>query len=121
MKKDMRYYMALPYREIIEADPAGGYVGHIMELKGCITQAETKGELLVMLDDAKKCWLEAALEEGIDIPEPMKEENFSGRFNLRLPKSLHRDLAMSAKAEGVSLNQLAMCLIARGLRSPAVK
>lgn len=34
--------MRLPYREVIEADPAGGYVGHIPALRGCVTQAETK-------------------------------------------------------------------------------
>lgn len=42
MKKDLAYYMRLPYREVIEADPAGGYVGHIPALRGCVTQAETK-------------------------------------------------------------------------------
>lgn len=121
MKKDMAYYMALPYREVIEADPAGGYVGYVAEWKGCITQAETKAELLDALDDAKKCWLTAALEEGLNIPEPAREEDFSGRFNLRIPKSLHKRLAMSAKAEGVSLNQLAMCLLASGLHTTAAK
>ena len=91
MKRDIAYYMALPYREIIEADAAGGYVGYVAELKGCITQAETKAELLDLLEDAKRCWLEAALEEGLTIPKPQSEENFSGKFNLRLPKSLHRE------------------------------
>lgn len=119
MKKDMNYYMSLAYREIIEADPAGGFVGSIPDLKGCITQAETKAEIIDMLDDAKKVWIEAALEDGLDIPEPVRDEDFSGRFNLRLPKSLHKNLAMSAKAEGVSLNQMAMCLIASGLKVPA--
>lgn len=46
-----------------------------------------------------------------------EEEDFSGRFNLRLPKSLHRNLALTARAEGVSLNQLATALIAGGLKN----
>ena len=103
MKKDIAYYMGLPYREIIETDPHGGFVGHITELPGCITQAETKRDLLDQLDDAKLSWIEAALEDGVPIPEPLQEEDFSGRFNLRLPKSLHRNLALTARAEGVSL------------------
>lgn len=115
MNKDLSYYMNLPYREVIESDPAGGYVGHIPALRGCVTQAETRSEVLAMLDDAKACWLEAALAAGIDIPEPPRDEDFSGRFNLRLPKSLHRQLAQEAKREGVSLNQLALTFIARGL------
>uniref|UniRef100_UPI0028EEFD6B toxin-antitoxin system HicB family antitoxin n=1 Tax=Selenomonas noxia TaxID=135083 RepID=UPI0028EEFD6B len=59
--------------------------------------------------------------DGISIPEPAHEEDYSGRFNLRLPKSLHKDLALTAKMEGVSLNQLAMCLIAGGLKASGVK
>lgn len=121
MEKDIAYYMALPYREVMEPDANGGYVGYVAELKGCITQAETREELLAMLDDAKRCWLEAALEEGLVIPEPLQTENFSGKFKLRLPKSLHRELAMRAKAEGASLNQLAVCLLASGLKSFAVR
>ena len=77
MKKDIAYYMGLPYREIIETDPHGGFVGHIAELPGCITQAETKRDLLDQLDDAKLSWIEAALEDGVPIPEPLQEESAS--------------------------------------------
>ncbi len=119
MKKNLEYYVGLPYREVIEADPAGGYVGYIPELRGCITQGETKAEILEMLEDAKKAWISTALEDGMEIPEPLREEDFSGRFNLRIPKSLHKRLAMQAKAEGVSLNQLAMYLLASGLKTAA--
>ncbi len=119
MEKDLAYYMSLPYREVIEADPAGGYVGSIPELSGCITQGETKAEILEMLEDAKKAWISTALDDGMEIPEPLREEDFSGRFNLRIPKSLHKRLAMQAKAEGVSLNQLAMYLLASGLKTAA--
>ena len=121
MKKDLAYYMSLPYQEVIIAAKEGGYVGYVPELKGCVTQAETKTELVEMLEDAKKCWLEGALEDGFKIPEPVSGEDFSGRFNLRIPKSLHRSLAMSARREGVSLNQMAMCLIARGLGESGAK
>ena len=121
MKKDLAYYMSLPYQEVIQAAKEGGYVGYIPELKGCITQAETKAEIVEMLEDAKKCWIEGALEDGIDIPEPLAEDDFSGRFNLRIPKSLHHSLAISAKKEGVSLNQMAMYLIAGGLGASATK
>ena len=115
MEKDLNYYLSLPYREVIKTAKEGGYVGYIPELRGCVTQAETKTEIVEMLEDAKKCWLEAALEDGVDIPEPLQDEDFSGKFSLRIPKSLHRSLAISAKAEGVSLNQMAMFAIASGL------
>ncbi len=121
MKKDLAYYMSLPYQEVIITAKEGGYVGYIPDLKGCVTQAETKTELVEMLEDAKKCWLEGALEDGFKIPEPASEDDFSGSFNLRIPKSLHRSLAMLARKEGVSLNQMAVSLIARGLGISAPK
>lgn len=120
-EKDLDYYMYLPYQEHIVAAKEGGYVGYIPDLKGCITQDETRAEILDMLEAAKKCWLEAALAEGFDIPEPQNADEFSGKFNLRLPKSLHRALALSTKKDGVSLNQMAMYLIANGLRIPLSK
>ena len=116
--KTIDYYMTLPYQEVIVAAKDGGYVGYIPELKGCITQSDTKAGILDMLEDAKTSWLEAALEEGIDIPEPQNENKYSGRFNLRIPKSLHKTLALTAKREGVSLNQMAMFAIANGLNVP---
>ena len=115
MNKELDYYMSLPYQEVIVHSKEGGYVGYIPDLKGCITQAETRDEIITMLEDAKKSWLEAAISGGIKIPEPLSEIEFSGKFNLRIPKSLHKSLVMGARKEGVSVNQMAMCLIARGL------
>lgn len=114
MDKNIDYYMALPYQETIEADPAGGYVGYVKELKGCITQGETKLEVLEQLEDAKRCWLAVAMEEEMIIPEP-DDAAYSGKFNIRIPKSLHRRLAQKAQDEGVSLNQLATYLLSSGL------
>ena len=39
----------------------------------------------------------------------------SGRLVVRFPKSVHRDLAKRADAEGVSLNQLVLTYVSRGL------
>jgi antitoxin HicB len=41
----------------------------------------------------------------------VSDEKFSGKFVLRLPKSLHRKLARNAKKENVSLNQYAVLLL----------
>lgn len=43
---------------------------------------------------------------GDPIPEPITERRFSGKFNVRVPESLHRELALSAAEGGVSLNRL---------------
>lgn len=120
MKKELEYYLALPYRfEIIPAEE-GGYVGVVPELPGCITQGETLEETVHMINDAKQSWLETAIEEGVDIPEPepLASENYSGKYVVRVPKSLHRDLARKAKEENVSLNQLTAYLLASGVGRP---
>ncbi len=70
MKKDLKYYMSLPYKVEIFPSPEGGYAARVTDLPGCITCAETWGELLYMIEDAKKCWISTGLEYGDPIPEP---------------------------------------------------
>ena len=74
---------------------------------------ETEEEALKNALDAKKAWLEAALEENIEIPEPDSLEAYSGQFKLRLPRSLHRALAEHSQREGISMNQYCVYLLAK--------
>jgi hypothetical protein len=53
------------------------------------------------------------------LPEPPvgpQRHEYSGKFNVRLPKSLHAALASEAEAEGVSLNQLVVAKLALHLQ-----
>ena len=113
-EKNLDYYAKLPYDIVITSSPEGGYVATIPDLPGCITQGDTRLEVLEMIEDAKICWLEAALDMGQSIDEP-DFDKYNGRLNLRIPKSLHRKLAESAKREGVKINQLAIYLMASGI------
>ena len=113
-EKNLDYYAALPYDIVVTSSPEGGYVATIPDLPGCITQGDTRLEVLEMIEDAKLCWLEAALDMGQAIDEP-DFDKYNGRLNLRIPKSLHRKLAESAQREGVKLNQLAIYLMASGI------
>jgi len=113
-EKNLEYYAALPYDIKITPSPEGGYVATIPDLPGCITQGDTPLEVLEMIEDAKICWLEAALDLGESIDEP-DWDLYNGRLSLRIPKSLHRRLAERAKREGVKLNQLAIYLMANGI------
>ncbi len=114
VKKDLKYYAALPYEISVIPSAEGGYVATIPDLPGCITQGDTRLDVLEMIEDAKICWLEAALDMGQRINEP-DWDRYNGRLNLRIPKSLHRKLAENAEREGVNLNQMAIYLIAGGL------
>ena len=77
--KRINYYLALPYKYTLYPAEEGGYVIEIPDLPGCITQAETADEVLAMIEDAKRGWIEIALEQGIEIPETVKED-YSGKF-----------------------------------------
>lgn len=63
--------------------------------------------------DAKREWIRAALEEGIEIYEPDSLENYSGQFKLRIPRSLHRSLAEHSQREGISMNQYCVYLLSK--------
>lgn len=75
MKKDLEYYMSLPYKLVVVIDPdEGGYVMEYPELPGCLSCCEKREDVMWMAEDAKKCWLEAALEDLESIPEPKLEK-----------------------------------------------
>lgn len=112
--KTLNEYMHLPYRmEIVEDQEEGGFVVSYPELPGCITVGETIQSAVANALDAKRAWLEAAIEEGLPIREPDTLDNYSGQFKLRIPKSLHRSLTEHAKQEGISMNQYCVYLLTK--------
>ena len=112
--KTLIEYLKMPYRmELVEDPDEGGFVVSYPDLPGCITCGETVERAIASAQDAKKAWLEAALEEGIEIHEPDSLEEYSGQFKLRLPRSLHRSLAEHSQREGSSMNQYCVYLLAK--------
>ena len=112
--KTLDYYMKLPYRmEIIPDKDEGGYAIFFPELPGCLSCGETITAALLNAEDAKRAWLEAAMEEQLEIREPSEQTVYSGQFKLRLPKSLHRALAEQARREGISMNQYCIYLLSK--------
>ena len=112
--KTLNDYMAMSYRmEIVEDKDEGGFVVSYPDLPGCITCGETVEKAVANAADARREWIEAALEEGIKINEPDNLEGYSGQFKLRLPRSLHRLLAEHSKREGISMNQYCVYLLSR--------
>lgn len=112
--KTIEYYMALPYRMELVADiEEGGYVVSFPDLRGCISSGETVEQAVANANDAKQEWIAAALEDGYEIPEPTASDEYSGQFKLRIPKSLHRQLAEHSRREGISMNQYCLYLLSR--------
>jgi len=105
MNKKLDYYISLPYTIQLVPYGDGSYFAQIAELPGCMTEGDTLDETMWMIEDAKKEWISAGLELGHSIPEPETRE-FSGKFNVRVPKTVHKELVYKAIHEGVSLNTL---------------
>jgi len=116
IEAEARRLVSRPYRKVISGDSDVGFLIEVPDLSGCMTAGATVAEALDMLDEAMMLWIGAALEEGQAIPEPGgREQQYSGRLLVRMPKTLHRRLIERAEDEGVSANQLAVALLAKGL------
>ena len=114
-RKPLEYFLQLEYSLNIIADPEGGYVVEFPDLPGCLTQGDTLDEAVSMAEDARIGWIETEYNRNNgDIPMPSYPVEYSGKFNVRLPKSLHQALSESAEQDGVSLNQYVVMLLARG-------
>jgi antitoxin HicB len=103
---------------LLSEEDGGGYLIEFPDLPGCISDGETVEEAIENGRDAVQSWIHAANENNMTVPVPGQSQNlnhYSGKFVQRLPKSLHMKLSETAKAEGISINQLALSLIAEGL------
>ena len=62
LMKDLVYYLNLPFSIVVKRDvEEGGYFIQVLELEGCMTQAETEAEIFPMIKDAMRLWLESSL------------------------------------------------------------
>jgi len=121
MNKTIEYYMSLPYRiEVIKIpeEKGGGYMACLPQFgrMAAVGDGENVEQAVANLEESKKALFEDYIEEGIEIPEPEGDlEEYSGKFVLRVPRYLHRELSLEAKKNGASLNQYAASLLSVGV------
>src|SRR3990167_9501678 len=87
----------------LSEEEGGGFLIEFPDLPGCMSDGETVEEAVHNGMDAAQCWMQAAKKLGREIPKPSNIQRMSGRWVQRVPKSLHAQLVMRAKQEGVSL------------------
>lgn len=112
MRKKLQYSFSV--RPLSEHE-GGGYLIEFPDLPGCMSDGETIEEAIENGRDALRCWVQAMQDAGRAIPNPTSGTTYSGNWQMHVPKSLHRRLAERARAEGVSINTLAVTLIAEGM------
>ena len=115
--RDLRSLLSRRYPITLHPAEEGGYVAEIEDLPGCMAQGETVESATAAIEECRVAWIETALEDVLEIPPPRTDTAYSGRFLLRLPKSLHRRLAARARQDGVSLNTEAATLLAAALEA----
>lgn len=104
--RTLEEYLDLPYRVGITRDEATSeWVAHVEELAGCEARGLTLPEAAGAIRSAMQEWIREALAEEREVPEP-SQRTHSGRLLVRMPPTLHAELARVADDEGVSLNQL---------------
>jgi antitoxin HicB len=98
-------YLRLPYQIVLargEGEDAG-WTASVSELPGADAAGRTPEEASARVVDAMAAWIEKALADGRTVPAPWAA--LSGRLLVRMPRTLHADLARVASREQVSLNQ----------------
>ena len=115
MPKTAEQYLKSPYARILIPQEDHTFFAEILEFPGCFAQGTTPQEAFGNLEEAAKAWIESALDQGQEIPQPSTNEGFSGKLILRLPRSIHRRAARMAERDRTSLNQFLMAAIAERL------
>jgi len=111
MKKDIDYYMSLPYEVVVERTADGEYFATIPDLPGCMATEQTEAEARAGIEEARLSWLTATLENGVEIKEPPPKRRYSGRILLRTSPDIHRFLVDEATGYGLTLNAYLNILI----------
>ncbi len=75
MNKMLDHYLALPYTIEIIPDE-GAWFARIKELPGCMTEVDEWDAILPAIEDAKRLWIEVALDRGRPVPEPVSLSRF---------------------------------------------
>lgn len=73
-KKDVNYYLNLPWTYTVETTPESGqrlYIVHVNELRGVATDAPTLEEAMVLIKEAMEAAFELYFKHGDEIPEPV--------------------------------------------------
>ena len=91
--------------EIFWSDEDDCYVAKVPELPGCGTDGTTYEEAARNAQEAILSYIGALAKEGKPAPVPFADKKFSGSIPLRVDPVVHRNLAIKARLEGMSLNK----------------
>ena len=107
--------------EVFWSDEDECYIAIAPDLPGCSAAGDSEEEALKEIRTAMSLWLDTAkkMKRKLPKPSPPVDTSYSGKFLMRVPKTLHANLSRSAKQQGVSLNQYVLYMLAEKSAKPA--
>jgi predicted HicB family RNase H-like nuclease len=90
----------------LSQDEEGDWIAHFMELPNVSAFGDTPEEAIHELSIAWRAMKESYAKHNDPIPVAPSRKEYSGQFNVRIDKRVHRQLAIEAAQAGVSLNAL---------------
>jgi len=82
------------------------FVGSCAEFPSLSWLDKTPGKALTGIRRLVADCIKDMEQSGEPLPEPIGSRSFSGKFMVRVPPQLHRELALRAAESGISLNRL---------------
>jgi antitoxin HicB len=121
-EKNLEFYLNLPYTYIIEwSDVDECFLGSIVELERNMTCGQTREEVLANLKEALVSYVTTSLDNNMEIPEPLKIDDFKGSITYRTSRERHYSLAKQAKLYGKSINAFIDEAISEKLKQTALQ
>jgi predicted HicB family RNase H-like nuclease len=89
------------------------FIGLCAEFPSLSWLAESPGAALKGIRSVVQKCMKDLESTGEDVPPAIATRNYSGKFMVRVPPEVHRQLAIKAAESGVSLNRVASSMLAR--------
>lgn len=90
---------------LIEEDD-GDWIAHFIEMPNVSAAGGTPEEALRELENAWEAMKESYHKHGEKLPVAPLRREYSGQFNVRIDRRVHRALAIEAARAGITLNAL---------------
>lgn len=89
------------------------FVGRCLEFPSVAAHGKSHEAALQEVRSVVSIVIKDLKENKEPVPPPFSEQKFQGKFPLRMPPELHRELALEAVEQSVSLNQLIVSRLRR--------
>jgi len=104
------------YLKIVEwSDEDNCYVGRAPGLMLGGVHGDDEAKVYGQLCKAVEEWIEIYEDDGDPLPATTAKKEYSGKFNLRVGKELHEQIAINALKRGESLNKFCVETIRKGI------